>query len=104
VVHGELTASKALAEKIKENFGMKVHIPKWKECLSLKSKEIVSEEVPEGAEPEDMGKLMLEATTNLEEKLQILKKQLKNKERKAKESDMEKLTYIQEEFQKILSE
>jgi len=40
VVHGEATASEALALEIQQRFGLSAHVPKWKERLILSAKEV----------------------------------------------------------------
>jgi metallo-beta-lactamase family protein len=43
LVHGEPVATEALAGKIKQLLGLEVHIPKWKDGLILKPREVVVE-------------------------------------------------------------
>lgn len=105
LVHGEETASQALALKIKESFDLGVHVPRWKERLILKPKQVSIEE-PQALEPEaDIETLILNNIIDLENELKELRKRIKAKksEEKAGEDDVDRLKYIKEEVQTILS-
>jgi len=106
VVHGEATASEALAVMIREKFGMEVHVPKWKESLVLEAREVVREEVPAEVIPIEINKTMLNKVIDLEHEIKKLKMRLKEKDEKATitDEDVNKLEYIQEELQGILPE
>lgn len=106
VVHGEATASETLATLIREKFGMEVHVPKWKESLALKAREVLREEVPTEAIPIEINKTMLNKVIDLEHEIEKLKKRLTEKDEKATitDEDVSKLEYIQEELQEILPE
>jgi metallo-beta-lactamase family protein len=75
LVHGESVASEALAEKIEEVHSLKVHIPRWKERLILKPKEIIIEEPAEAEAPPDFQAAMLNAIVDIESELKALRKQ-----------------------------
>ena len=105
LVHGEETASQTLALKIKERFDLGVHVPRWKERLILKPREVSFEE-PEAFEPvPDMKTLILNNIIDLENELKELRKRIKAKESEEKigEDDVDRLKYIREELQTILS-
>ncbi|MBU2499224.1 MAG: MBL fold metallo-hydrolase [Proteobacteria bacterium] len=106
LIHGETTASDALARRIKGDLDMEVHAPRWKERLILKPREVIVEE-PAVEEPlPDLRADMLNKIIDLENELKELRKQLKGKEIKDKigEDNIERLKYVQEEIQAILSE
>ncbi len=105
VVHGEATASEALADKIHERLNLKVHIPRWKEQLVLKKKEVTLEEPPAVEPLYDAETMMLNSIIDLENELKVLKKQIKSKEMEGKlgEEDLNRLEYIKEELQAVLS-
>lgn len=106
VVHGEATASEALARVIHEKLDMEVHVPMWKETLILKAMEVVREVTPEEAVPADISQTMLRKVIDLEKEIKRLKKRLKKKEEEVSisEDDVNRLEYIQEDLQKILPE
>jgi metallo-beta-lactamase family protein len=106
VVHGEATASEALATQIREKFGMEAHVPKWKESLLLKAREVVREEVPAEVMPEEVGQTILNKVFDLEHEIERLKKRLTEKDEKVAitDEDVSKLEYIQEELQGIIPE
>jgi metallo-beta-lactamase family protein len=91
---------------IREKFGMEVHVPKWKESLSLKAREVVREEGPAEVMPPEISQAMLNKVIDLEHEIEKLKKRLKEKDEKATitDEDVSKLEYIQEELQGILPE
>jgi metallo-beta-lactamase family protein len=105
VIHGEATASDTLAKKIEETYNLTVHVPKWKERLILKPREVTFEEV-EAPEPlPDMEEMLSNTIIDLENELKALKKRIKSKEtgEKIEDDDVDRLKYIQEELQEILS-
>ena len=108
VVHGEATASETLARVIHEKLDMGVHVPRWKETLTLKAGEweVVREIIPEEVVPVDINQTMLSKVIDLEKKIKKLKKRLKKKEKKVtiSEEDVNRLEHIQEEIQEILPE
>ena len=106
VVHGEATASEALARKIVERFGMMVHVPRWKERLILKPREVSYEEPPAPEAPPDVKSAVMNAMVDLERELKALRKRAGSKEmeKKIEEEDVDRLKYIQEELQSMLKE
>ncbi|MBW2116810.1 MAG: MBL fold metallo-hydrolase [Deltaproteobacteria bacterium] len=105
VIHGEATASEALAKKIKDDFNLTVHVPKWKERLILKPREVTIEST-EAPEPlPDMKEVLSNTIIDLESELKALKKRIKSKEagEKIEDDDVDQLKYIQEELKEILS-
>ena len=105
VVHGEPTASEALAESIRERFQLEVHVPKWKERLTLMPREIAVTSPPEEETQEDTGAMMLNAVIDLENELKKIKKMVRSKKMKGEieEDDLDNLKYIKEEIQALLS-
>jgi len=85
---------------------METHVPKWREPLILKPKDIVREEVPEKDYYKDTVQAMQNTMLDLEKKLDRLKKQI-NKKAEGEEitnDDLDRLKYIQEEIQFMLSQ
>jgi len=105
VIHGEPESSKTLAEKAHEELGFETYVPRWKETLFLKRKELAFEtRVPEkGALP--LPDEMLNTLTLLEKEIAELKKQIGRKEIRGEvgEEDLDRLRYVQEELSNILS-
>jgi metallo-beta-lactamase family protein len=105
LVHGEPTACKTLAKKIDETFHLSVHIPKWKERLVLKAREVAIERVAEEEPVIDTKGLMLKTVSDLENELKTLRERIKSGEpQKMGEDDLDRLKYIQEELQLMMSE
>lgn len=106
LVHGEDTASAVLAKKIQEQFSLVTHIPRWRERLILKAKEAAYEEPQAEVAAADLGTTVLDTVTDLEKELKALKKRIKSTEWEDKigEEDLDRLRYIQEELQAILSQ
>lgn len=103
VIHGEQGASKALADKIQERFGLLVHIPKWKERLVLRPREL-SFERPEEIEPlPDAKSAILNTIIDLERELEMLKRRIKSGELDGKigEDEIDRLEYIREELHSV---
>ena len=103
LVHGEAVASETLAGKIEEVHRMKVHIPRWKERLILKPKEIIIEEPEEAEAPQDLQTAVLNSVVDLESELKSLKKEIKTK-RVLREEDLERIEYLREELRAIREE
>jgi metallo-beta-lactamase family protein len=102
LVHGEPAASEALAKKIKDLFNLEVRIPRWKERLILKPREVIVEEPPEAEVAPDIQALMLNTILDLEGSLKLLRKQIKSKE-SLEEEDLDRLRYVEEELRRVLS-
>lgn len=104
VVHGETKASETLAGKITERFGLETHVPRWKERLMLKPREVAYEKPLEEKLLVDMKNIMLNTIIDLEKNLNSLKKIVKTKQTEGTlgEDDIERLEYIQEELQEML--
>lgn len=105
VVHGEATASEVLADKIHEQFNLVAHIPRWKERLILKLREVAFEKPLAEKLVPDVNTMMLNTIVDLENKLKQLRKQIKSRELQGEigEDDVDRLKYIQEELQSVLS-
>lgn len=105
IIHGEATASEVLATKIQERFNLITHIPKWKERLILKPREVSIDESAAVQPLPDIKTMMLNSLIDLENELKLLRKKVKAEEMKEKieEEDVDQLKYIQEEIQQILS-
>jgi metallo-beta-lactamase family protein len=102
LVHGEPTASEALAKKIRDLFSLEVRIPKWKERLVLKPREVIVEEPAEAEVSPDLEAIMLNTVESLESDLGLLKERIRSKE-KLEEDDLDRLRYVQEELRGVLS-
>lgn len=105
VIHGEPKASEILAHLIERDLGLSTHVPRWKERLILKPKE-VSYERPAVEELPDYGNLVLNAIIDIEKELDQLKREMKTEAMQDKigEDDLDRLKYIQEEFQAMFKE
>ncbi len=105
VVHGEMTASETLALEIHEKLNLITHIPKWKEHLILKSKDVsVDEPVPEKEGP-DVKTTLLNNIIDLENELKALRKKVKTgtPDKEMGEEQIDQLQYIQEELKSVLT-
>lgn len=105
VVHGELTASEALARLIRERLSMEVSIPAWKELLILGPREVRSERAPVAAVPDIVANLH-KTIDDLEAEINRLKGALTKKKlvERIGMDDVERLKSIHEELRVILSE
>jgi metallo-beta-lactamase family protein len=105
VVHGERTASEALADKIRTRFNLETHIPKWKQQLILKPKETAYEELPAEEAASDTQTMILNNIVDLENALKELRKRAETKgmEEGINEEALDRMKYIQEELQEVLS-
>jgi metallo-beta-lactamase family protein len=103
VVHGEAAASEALAAKIREVNGLPVHIPKWKERLILKPREMATEEPAAEEVAPDMSAAMLGAIVELERELEELKRRVAEKRPdEIQEEEVDVVKYIQEDIRAAL--
>jgi metallo-beta-lactamase family protein len=106
VVHGEASASEALANKIQETFDLIAHVPKWKERLILKPKELLFEKPGKPAPKPDVQTMMLNTIVDLENELKRIKKQVKSRKtgKRILDDDVDRLAYIREELETLLPE
>jgi metallo-beta-lactamase family protein len=104
VIHGEPTASEALARSIHESFGMEVHVPRWKENLMLKGREVAQEVKREEAAPPDRAGSMLSKVIDLEHELGRLRQLLQERggDMEIGQDVLDRLRSIQEELREIL--
>ncbi|MBW2066611.1 MAG: MBL fold metallo-hydrolase [Deltaproteobacteria bacterium] len=105
VVHGEPRASETLAKKMRETFGLEVHVPRWKERLILKPREIAVE-TPEEKEPSiDIRDLVLNGIVDLEKEIKALKARIKKGQvaKELSEDELDRLMYVREEIRDMLS-
>jgi metallo-beta-lactamase family protein len=100
LVHGEPSASESLAAKIKEQLGLDVYTPKWKERLVLKPREVVVEKEAAPEAPPDFQAAMFNTIVDLENQLKRLKKQVQAR-KDLREDDADRLRYIEEEIRAI---
>jgi metallo-beta-lactamase family protein len=100
LVHGEPSASESLAAKIRERLGLDVYIPKWKERLVLKPREVVVEKAAEPESLPDFQTAMFNTIVNLENQLKALKKTVQSR-KKVEEEDLDRMKYIEEEIRAI---
>jgi metallo-beta-lactamase family protein len=103
LVHGEPSASEALAAKIRERLGLDVYIPKWKERLVLKPREMAVEEAAEPEALPDFQTAIINTIVELENQLKHLKKEFRSR-KKVGEDDVDRLKFIEEEIKGILGE
>jgi metallo-beta-lactamase family protein len=104
VVHGESTASRALAAKIREDLGLEARIPRWKERLILKPKEVVTEEPGIEETPPDLRRVMAETIAGLEGELNRIRERLeKIPADGVEEEEVDELKYLQRELQDVLA-
>jgi len=105
VIHGEPESSKTLAEKAHEELGFETYVPRWKETLFLKRKELAFETRGPEAGALPLPDEMLNTLTLLEKEIAELKKQIGRKEIRGEvgEEDLDRLRYVQEELSNILS-
>jgi metallo-beta-lactamase family protein len=104
VVHGEADSSDTLADKIRKEFNLEVHVPTWKEKLMLKPKEMLREAPSIKEEPANILQIASNIIIDLERELKRLRKRLKANEERVSEDDIDRLKYIKEELQAIESE
>ena len=104
VVHGEPTASEALARKIQERFNLEAHVPRWKQRLVLKPREAAYEEPPVEEVAPDIQDMILNNIADLENALKELKTRVnaRGMGEGIEEEALDRLKYIQEELQEIL--
>ena len=82
-----------MAGKINERFNLEAHVPRWKERLILKPREMIRElEYEEGA-PIDISQTMLNTIIDLEKELKMLKIRLNENKIKERinEDDVDRL-------------
>ncbi len=103
LVHGEPMASEALAAKIREQLELEVYIPRWKERLVLKPREVVVEKPAETEALPDFQTAMLNTIVDLENHLKRLRKEVRARE-KVGEDDVDRLKYIEDEIKGFLEE
>ena len=103
LVHGEPSASESLAAKIKERLGLDIYIPKWKERLVLKPREVAVEKAAGPEAPPDFQAAMFNTIVDVENQLKALKKQVQSR-KKVGEDDVDRLKYIEEEIRGIVEE
>jgi metallo-beta-lactamase family protein len=103
LVHGEPSASDSLGAKIKERLGLDVYIPKWKERLVLKPREVVVEEAAEPEALPDFQTAMFNTVVDLENQLKTLKKVIQTR-KKVGEDDVDRLKFIEEEVRGLMEQ
>jgi metallo-beta-lactamase family protein len=101
LVHGEPSASESLALKIKERLALDVYIPKWRERLILKPREVAVEEAAEPEAPPDFQTAMFNTLVDLENQVKTLKKIVQSGT-KIGEDDVDRMKYIEEEIRALI--
>ena len=105
MIHGEPTASETLARKIRENFELEVHIPKWRERLILKEREVTREPPARAEAVTDLRESMLNMVTGLEDELRRLREEVRSKPlTNADPDDLDRLRYMKEEIRSLLAD
>jgi len=102
VVHGEQTAREAFAREVREKCALEASVPRWREVLKLKHREVLPESVPEEVGPEDGRESMLATIASLEAELRKLKKHVREKD--MNDVDTERLKEIHTKIQGIMNE
>lgn len=104
VVHGEATASETLAREIGEKLNLVAHIPKWKERLILKFRELFVDEPEPEKTAQDIQNELLNSMIDLENEIKALRKKVKSGEADPESSgeQLDQLKYIQEELKSVL--
>lgn len=105
LIHGEKESSQALAVRIKKELGLHTHIPRWRERLILKAKELESETQDLPSIESDFSIQAVNTIVDLETALGRLKKRIQAKEKLGQlaEEDIEHLEFLKEELQALLS-
>jgi len=103
LVHAEPSASESLSAKIKQRLGLDVYIPKWKERLVLKPREVVVEEAADTEALPDFQVAMFNAIVDLENQLRDIKKEVRSR-KTVGEENVDRLKYIEEEIKGIVEE
>ena len=105
LVHGESTASEALSKKIREHFDLKVHVPRWKDRLVLKAREMTLESVEKETVSPEIQTTMLNTIVDLENEIEALTQRIKMSKREGgiTEYDVDRLRYVQEELKSVLA-
>lgn len=104
IIHGEPTASEILAQKIRERFHLDVYIPRWKERLILRARE-VTREAPVQVEAPDLRDSVLNLVIDLEKELARLRKEVRSNEQgRVNEEELDRLRFIREEIKAVISE
>jgi hypothetical protein len=104
-VHGEASASVEFAHLVHEKFGLKTYVPGWRETLFLKPKEFAVEVSRAAEEKSTLGTDILKVHAGVLTELEKLKWRIQRAENHEKitEDELDRLRYIQEELQQILS-
>ena len=103
VIHGEATASEALAAKLREDLNLEAYVPKLGESLTLEPQKVTRAPAPEAA-PEDLHQVMHGTVISLEKELEELKRRLAAKGGRIQEAEIDRLREIEEDLRMILPE
>jgi len=101
VVHGEATASEALAEKLRKDLSLDVYVPTLGESLLLEPQQVIRAPAVEAA-PEDLQQVMRGTVTALEKELEELKRRLAAKGGRVQEADIDRLKDMEEDLRMVL--
>ncbi len=105
VIHGEPTASDALALAIGEKFHLDVSVPRWREVLQLERKEELPGVVLEEAVRPDVREHMLTMISDVEAELGKFRDRISaHGKASVSEEDMERLKDLRDELQAMVSE
>ncbi|RJR27229.1 MAG: MBL fold metallo-hydrolase [Desulfobacteraceae bacterium] len=102
LVHGEAKSSEILAKEIENRFHLSVHIPRWKEKLILKPREVTYEK-PQAEEEPDYRTVILNAILDVENEIKSLKKVIKSEPdaRRPGEEELNRIKYMKEELEAL---
>jgi metallo-beta-lactamase family protein len=106
VIHGEPTARQTLADKNRETLGLETHVPRWRERLMLKAREVSVEAPVEGEPTPDLRSAVLNAIVDLQGELKRLKKRIQTGGTlfPVEEDHLDRLRFIRAEIQAVLPE
>ena len=99
-IHGETASSEALANAIRERFGLDVYVPRWREMLRLAPRGGELEMVP-AAMPVGVREDTFALIGDLEREITRLKERLAADEKKIHETDIDKLREMRDELQAV---
>jgi len=104
IVHGETEASNALAEKLRERFHLKTHVPRWKERIILKPGEVRVKAPRREETPSGKKTVLLNAIIDVENELKRLRRRIGVlEEENIAENELDRIRYIKDEVGTILA-
>jgi metallo-beta-lactamase family protein len=102
-IHGEQSVCHDLAEAIRKQFGLEVHVPQWREVLELDPRSTGHHVMPPTVSV-DLQQDAASLTTELVTEIDRLKEQLAAGGKVISETDLERLRDIRDELRGVISE